>query len=164
MKPKKPIIAEKKRGRGRPSKLEPQMIEQIRKLAAKGFTIEEIADFLEINWRTIYNWRDKHPEVDQALSIAGEAADARVQHSLYKQALGYYALDGKGERIFVPPSTTAAIFWLKARQKWRDRYPDDEDAPPMPEQIAGEEKPAESPRQQARRVLFLLNKASKDVA
>ena len=61
-------------------------------------------------------------------------ADANVANSLFEQAVGFtrkvkkiVLVMGQPETVeyeeYFPPSTTAAIFWLKNRQKknWRDK-------------------------------------------
>jgi hypothetical protein len=71
----------------------------------------------------------------QALKAGKEAADQRVERSLYQRAVGYahdavkiFMPAGASAPVYAPyvervaPDTTAAIFWLKNRKKdeWRD--------------------------------------------
>lgn len=122
--------------RGRPSQYRDEFAEQARKLCALGATDTEIADFFEVDVRTIYRWKHDHDEFCQALKAGKDVADERVERSLYQRAIGYEQDEVK---IFMPanahapvyapyrakiaPDTTAAIFWLKNRRKedWRDR-------------------------------------------
>lgn len=119
---------------GRPSKYRSEMIEQARKLATLGATDREMADFFEVSESTFYLWKLEHPELSEALKQSKEAADERVEHSLYRRALGYShdavkIVQVGGEVVnapyveHYPPDTTAAIFWLKNRRpkEWRDR-------------------------------------------
>lgn len=121
---------------GRPSKFKPEMVEQAKKLCLLGATDREIADFFKVTESTIYQWKLHYPEFSQALKLAKEAADERVEKSLYRRALGYshdavkiFADPKTGAEQIVPftehypPDTTAAIFWLKNRKpaEWRDR-------------------------------------------
>ena len=91
---------------------------------------------MEVSDRTIYRWAIQYPDFCQALKGGKEAADNRVERSLYSRATGYLfdtvkiTVDGKtGKttttpfREHVPPDVTAAIFWLKNRKKadWRDK-------------------------------------------
>lgn len=119
---------------GRPSSFKPEYVEQARKLAELGATDREAADFFEVAESTLYLWKHTHPEFSEALKVGKDAADARVEQSLYRRALGYthdavkihVASDGGITQVpfteHYPPDTTAAIFWLKNRKKdeWRD--------------------------------------------
>lgn len=119
---------------GRPSSFKPEYVEQARKLAELGATDREAADFFEVAESTLYLWKHTHPEFSEALKVGKDAADARVEQSLYRRALGYthdaekIAVNAQGEITKVPftehypPDTTAAIFWLKNRKRdeWRD--------------------------------------------
>lgn len=122
--------------RGRPSKFKPEMAEQARKLSLLGATDRELADFFSVSLSTLSLWKVEHPEFSDALKLGKEAADARVERSLYQKAIGYshdavkiFADPKTGAEQLVPytehyaPDTTAAIFWLKNRrpQEWRDR-------------------------------------------
>lgn len=121
---------------GRPSSYKPEYAAQAQKLAALGATDIEVADFFEVDVRTIYRWKHDHPDFCQALNVGKEKADERVVNSLFQKAVGY---EQDAVKIFMPanasapvyaeyrekiaPDTTAAIFWLKNRRpaEWRDR-------------------------------------------
>lgn len=119
---------------GRPSSFKPEFVEQARKLAELGATDREAADFFDVAESTLYLWKHTHSEFSEALKVGKEAADARVEQSLYRRALGYthdavkihVAGDGGITQVpfteHYPPDTTAAIFWLKnrKREEWRD--------------------------------------------
>jgi hypothetical protein len=123
-------------GAGRPSDYEDAFAEQATKLCALGATDMELADFFGVDVRTIYRWKHSHDEFCQALKAGKDAADERVERSLFQRATGYEQDEVK---IFMPanaaapvyatyrakiaPDTTAAIFWLKNRRKdeWRDK-------------------------------------------
>lgn len=119
---------------GRPSGYRPEFVKQAEKLCALGATDIELADFFEIDVRTLYRWKGEYQEFCQALKVAKEVADERVERSLFARANGYEhdEVDIRvvgGEivqtpiRKFYPPDTTAAIFWLKNRRpkEWRDK-------------------------------------------
>lgn len=123
-------------GRGRPTKYKTEYIEQVQKLCQLGATDDEIADFLNISLSTFKLWRNKYPDLSAAVKIAKEAADARVERSLFQRATGYKAdavkifmPAGAVEPVYAPyrenvqPDVTAQIFWLKNRKskEWRDR-------------------------------------------
>lgn len=132
---------------GRPSSYRPEFTEQTTKLCALGATDEEIADFFEISPRTLNRWKVTRPDFADALRRGKSPADDRVEDSLYHRSLPRhveeeqaikvkkitYGNNGKKlleeEKIeivtvrkFMPPDTTAMIFWLKNRRsdKWRD--------------------------------------------
>jgi transposase-like protein len=100
-------------------------------LARRGLTLREVAKELEINLKTLNRWRKTHPEFSKALDQGRMVADARVEGTLIRKALGYtYSterMSRSGEKVRVdvtePPDTTAIIFWLKNRlpEEWRDR-------------------------------------------
>lgn len=120
---------------GRPSEYQPEYARQAEKLAQLGATDQEVADFFEIDVRTVYRWKHDHDEFCQALKAGKDIADDRVERSLYQKAIGYeqdevkiFMPGGASEPVYAPfrakiaPDTTAAIFWLKNRrgEQWRD--------------------------------------------
>jgi hypothetical protein len=118
----------------RPTDYDPDYVRQAGKLCRLGATDQEIADFFEVNVRTIYRWKGEHDEFCQALKAGKEEADNRVERSLFARANGYehdeVDIRVVGQEIvqtqirkFYPPDTTAAIFWLKNRKpaEWRDK-------------------------------------------
>jgi hypothetical protein len=120
---------------GRPTKYKTEYCEQATKLCRLGATDEELADFFEVNTDTIYEWQKVHPEFSEALKKGKLLADAEVADKLYQRAIGYIGKttkfatyegqisDSMEVEEHYPPDTTAAIFWLKNRQrkKWRDK-------------------------------------------
>ncbi len=119
---------------GRPTKYKEEYIEQAFKLCLLGATNDQLADFFDVAASSIDLWISQHAEFAEAIRRGKQVADAEVANSLYRRALGYSHPEDKifnnaGEEMVVqttkhyPPDTTAAIFWLKNRQKaqWRDR-------------------------------------------
>ena len=119
---------------GRPSDYRIEYNEQVEKLCLLGATDIEIANFFNVDERTIQRWRLDFPEFCRSVKKGKELADSRVAESLFNRALGYKHEEDKifndqGSPLIVPtikhypPDTTAAIFWLKNRQpsKWRDK-------------------------------------------
>jgi hypothetical protein len=119
---------------GRPTKYKPEFVAQAEKLCRLGATDLELADFFEVDVRTIYRWKAEHDEFCQALKAGKDVADERVERSLYAKAIGYQfdavkIMQYEGVpmtvpyREHVPPDTTACIFWLKNRraEQWRDK-------------------------------------------
>lgn len=120
---------------GHPTDFRPEFVEQAQKLCRLGATDMELADFFKVDVRTIYRWKNTQEEFCQAVTCGKEAADARVERSLYNRAVGYdhpavkiFMPAGAEEPVYapytehVPPDTGAAFNWLKNRQpeKWRD--------------------------------------------
>lgn len=120
---------------GRPSSYKPEFAVQAQKLCELGATDQEMADFFEVEVRTVYRWKHDHDEFCQALKAGKEAADERVERSLYQRAIGYeqeevkiFMPGGADKPVYAPfrakiaPDVTAAIFWLKNRRReaWRD--------------------------------------------
>lgn len=121
---------------GRPTDYRDEFAAQAEKLCALGATDIELADFFDVDVRTVYRWKHAHDEFCQALKGGKEIADERVERSLYQRAIGYEQDEVK---IFMPaqaeapvyapfrakvaPDVTAAIFWLKNRrgENWRDK-------------------------------------------
>lgn len=128
--------AKPKRGRGRPSRFSRESLERACLLAAQGATDQEIADQLKVHAATIYRWQHEHPEFREAMLRGKEAADDRVERSLFHRAVGYshpavkiFMPAGAGEPVYAPytehhaPETAAASLWLRNRRpdKWRDK-------------------------------------------
>ena len=119
---------------GRPTLYRPEYAEQAAKLCRLGATDIELGDFFGVDRTTIWRWSQEHEAFCNALKAGKEAADERVERSLYAKATGYSfdavkILQHEGSPVVVPyrehipPSDTAAIFWLKNRRPdlWRDR-------------------------------------------
>lgn len=119
---------------GRPTAYKPEYAEQAAKLCALGATDFELADFFEVDTRTIYRWKNVHEEFCHALTCGKERADERVERALFNRAVGY---SFESEKVFnhqgevvrapivehVPPDPSAAKLWLVNRKpdKWRDK-------------------------------------------
>ena len=99
--------------------------------AKDGLNDEQIAHNIGIGVRTFYEWLSKYKQLKQVLKQSKEVVDREVENALFKSAIGYYLdeerIDSEGNvykvRRFVPPNTTAQIFWLKNRKpnEWRDK-------------------------------------------
>ncbi len=128
-------MADKKHAGGRPTKYKEEYAIQAEKLCKKGFTDVEMADFFEVDERTINRWKDDHPEFCQSLKSGKVYCDDKVVQALYDRAMGYTITEEKEEDSEVngkktvktvrqvAGDTTAQIFWLKNRQpkQWRDK-------------------------------------------
>ena len=118
--------------------LTPDGITRLEAWARDGLTDEQLAAKIGITAATLYDWKNKYPEISEALKRGKEVVDIEVENALLKRALGYEYTE---ERIevskengkksvkttqtvkHVPPDVTAQIFWLKNRRpdRWRDK-------------------------------------------
>ncbi|MFT9498260.1 hypothetical protein [Anaerosolibacter sp.] len=121
---------------GRPTKYKTEYAEQAYKLCLLGATDKELADFFSVTESTLNLWKKEYPEFSESLKRGKIEADSLVASKLFHRAIGYEhkavkfatyegKITDKVEYIeHYPPDTTAAIFWLKNRQrdKWRDKH------------------------------------------
>lgn len=104
-----------------------------------GYTYQDIADKIGITTRTLAMWREKHPEIDEALRKGREIIDYKVENALLKAALGYKAKETRvvietdrrrGNVVTttretltrdVAPNVTACQVWLYNRlpDRWK---------------------------------------------
>ena len=126
----------KKKKVGRPSKYKGDETCCIAyKLALLGLIDIKIAEYLEVNQDTIYEWKKKYPEFSEALKKGKIIADGEVVESLYRRATGYDYFEEKdvkdGNTYDIvslkkhsPPDVGACMAWLKNRQPeiWRDKH------------------------------------------
>lgn len=109
--------------------------------AREGLTDEQIAHNMKISVATLYNYKNKHLEILEALKKNKEIVDYEVENVLLKRAKGYRYKEITKEQVLNPvtnqyelritkvvekevaPDTTAQIYWLKNRQsdKWREK-------------------------------------------
>ena len=121
--------------------LTPEGLLKLEGWARDGLTDEQIAENMSVGIRTLYEWKQKYPQISQSLKRGKEVVDLQVENALLKRALGYSYTETTKELIVdkntgksemrvtktvekeVVPDTTAQIFWLKNRKpdKWRDK-------------------------------------------
>ena len=132
---------------GRPTSYRPEFARTAMMLCKLGATDPEMADFFEVNVRTLNRWKVTHEDFVAAIKRGKEQSDDRIVDSLYHRAMGTeyeearpiklktVTYDDKGQKKteaehvqvvmvkkVVPSDTTALIFWLKNRRnkEWRD--------------------------------------------
>jgi len=118
---------------GAPSKYTNDLPKRAYRLALLGLSDEDLAVAFGIRVSTLYKWKVRHPDFAEALQKGKTEADSKVALSLYKKATGFVRKEkffrtSNGELLsaeysrYYPPDTTAAIYWLKTRQKerWMD--------------------------------------------
>ena len=103
-------------------------------LTIKGAIDKDIATAFNITERTLNRWKNTHHSFAEKLNTGKEAADANVERSLYKRALGYtfdeieknIDVDADGKPIVtktkivtkhIPADTMAMMYWLNNRSK-----------------------------------------------
>lgn len=118
--------------------IEPEGLILLEGWARRGLTDEQLAHNMNIGVRTLYEWKEKHPQISQALKSGREVADIMVENALFKRAIGYdneettiesEEKNGKKHthikkvKRHIPGDVTAQIFWLKNRRPddWRDK-------------------------------------------
>jgi hypothetical protein len=120
--------------RGRPAEYKPEFAKQAAKLCKLGATDFELAEFFEVDTRTIYRWKNTFPAFCQAVVAGKKKADDRVERALFNRAVGYtyeseklFCYEGVVTRAqtidHVAPDPGAAMNWLKNRRpdKWREK-------------------------------------------
>lgn len=117
---------------GRPTKYKAEYCKLAYKLCLLSATDAQIADVLDVEEKTINNWKKEYPKFLQSLKKGKIKADAEVAKSLFHRACGYshpedkiFCTDGDVTTVkttkHYPPDTAAAFIWLKNRAGWRDR-------------------------------------------
>lgn len=122
---------------------------RLRGWARDGLTNEQIAKNMGISRSTLNEWIKKYSDISDTLKKGKEVADREIEESLFKKAKGFKVTVKKAfklkkvtydkktgkklkeeetvqyaeEEVYIPPDTTAMIFWLKNRKPdvWRDR-------------------------------------------
>ena len=125
----------KKKRRGRPSSIGKVNLRQLRILAGKGFTNEEIGGFFGIARSSLQKYQKQNPKLADTIKREKEVADRRVEKSLFERATGYSHKEDKifcnnGEIVtqetikHYPPDPASMIFWLKNRKpdEWKERH------------------------------------------
>lgn len=127
--------------------LEPEGLLKLEGWAKDGLTDEQIAYNIGITAKTLYEWKKQYSEICEALKKGKEITDRKVENALLNKALGFTKTIRKAfkckdviydngkrvsekerieyadEEVYIPPDTTAQIFWLKNRKpdQWRDK-------------------------------------------
>lgn len=84
-------------------------LRRVKGWATDGLTLEQVAENMGISLSTLCEWRNRYPEISEALKEGKDDVDRQVENALFRSAL-----EG---------NTTAQIFWLKNRKRleWRDK-------------------------------------------
>lgn len=157
---------------GQPTAYKDEYAEKAKKLCEMGATDQELADFFDVDVRTIYNWKHAHEQFFQALIDGKDACDDRVERSLYQRAVGYeqeevkiFMPGGADKPVYAPfrakvaADVGAAKLWLTNRRgdKWREisrqEHTGKDGAPIQTEDMSDNDV--------ARRIAFILAKATR---
>ena len=123
-----------KHERGRPTLYKPEYAELAYNYCLLGATDEKLANFFNVDERTINRWKVDYPDFCQALREGKEIANMEIAKSLFNRAKGYVHTETKAalhEGAFVtidlekhyPPDTGAIKVWLYNRdpENWKDK-------------------------------------------
>lgn len=118
--------------------LTPSKLELLKCWARDDYSLGDIANKIGITIQCLRKWRDKYPEIEEAISSGKEETDYRVENALLKVALGYTTTDVRtiisppdksGNRAIrvektereIPPNPTAIMCWLNNRKpdQWK---------------------------------------------
>lgn len=104
-------------------------LEDIGKWVSAGATVEEVADALDVNARTLTDYRKKYPALDSCFTRGRVAVVCNIKAALLKKALGFNYEEKRqsitnskaGEKKvhteiytrYCPPSETAAAMMLR---------------------------------------------------
>ncbi|MGI6080831.1 MAG: helix-turn-helix domain-containing protein [Candidatus Avilachnospira sp.] len=75
--------------------LSPEGLLKLEGWARDGLTDEQIAAKAGIRASTLYDWKNKHSEISEALKRGKEVVDIMVENALLKRALGYSYTEDK---------------------------------------------------------------------
>lgn len=117
--------------------LKPEKLELL-KCWARDFSLSDICTRMGVSYNTFITWRNKYPQIDEAIKDGKEIVDYRVENALLRVALGYTTTDVKtiisppdkdGNRKIrvektekeIPPNPTAIMCWLNNRkpEQWK---------------------------------------------
>ena len=111
MSKKKEIIPRKKARYYRPYK--PEDCDTVLEVMAKGYSFEAVAGHLKISKKTLYNWREKHPEFAEACELGLELS--RIWWE--QKGIDHVCNKPTGFNL----NTQSWIFNIKNRFGWKDK-------------------------------------------
>ena len=107
----------------------PEYCDMVRVACRLGAIDTDLEELLGVSSKTIFNWRNKHPEFAEASKVGKEAANNKVKEALFKRATGCITskqvLDKNGIPTDIttehPPETAACMAWLynRDRANWK---------------------------------------------
>lgn len=121
--------------------LQPDKLEQITNWAAKGLNNKELAQSMNVVMSTFCLWRDKYPEISEAIKKGRQLSVQCIENKFFQTAFGgveeitevieektvidnkgveHKIVDKKITKRKLPPNVTAQIFYLKNKAGYRD--------------------------------------------
>lgn len=97
-------MQENKNNKGRPSDYHEKVrsrFDEITYWLRMGLSNLEIANNLDIDESTFYDYKNKFPEFSKLLKKGKSSATAQVVNALFKKAIGYDVVETTTERVFV---------------------------------------------------------------
>jgi hypothetical protein len=120
-------------------KFRQEFIGQARVLCEEGMTDKELASFLGVSKKTLYDWQFRYPEFGAAMKLGKELSNDRMERTAYEVAMGYTTTitetiklrdkDGNEfmhsyeKEVVIPPNPDMLRWMLKNRRPdtWRDK-------------------------------------------
>jgi hypothetical protein len=112
----------------------PDHLEQVRAIAMRGISEEEMSEIFDISEKEITRWKKQYPLFKRALDEGYTDADQAVLSALYQSAVGYsheeekvFQWDGEIIRAdtvrHYKPDLPSIKLWITNRQRehWKDR-------------------------------------------
>lgn len=116
-------------------------LEELLEWARLGLSDTQIALNMGITRRSLSSWKQRYPEIAEALRQGRKISDRAVETALHLRATGHEYEEETRERVlnkesgryemvttkvvhkYLAPDVTAATFWLRCRRpdKWRDK-------------------------------------------
>lgn len=119
---------------GRPAYYHEEFVDMAYRFCLMGSRDVDLARLFEVDVKTLWSWKQEHPEFGRAILDGREAADSNVAAAMYHAATGY---EHPEEKIFqyeggiithdttkrYPPNVSAGQLWLFNRQPrlWKDQ-------------------------------------------
>lgn len=102
--------------------LKDENLTKLRGWARRGLKDEQIAELIGIRRPTLYDWKNKYPDIADALKDGKEIIDDKVEESLIKTMMGYSVTDTTYKMVKIDD------FVLKARRaefatKYKKEHP-----------------------------------------
>ena len=101
----------------------PDLEQQVKMIAMRGASDDEIADTFGVSREMFQKWRQAYPKFNDAVDKGRSVADANVMYALYRNAVGFhYEEDATTKdsvvRIerYAKPDTSAQQYWLNNRK------------------------------------------------
>lgn len=112
---------------GRPSKYKPEYCAQLVSHMAEGLSFESFAGVLEVSKQTIYDWTEANKDFLDAKEVGTEKSRIFWEKLGIDHIINKSDSYGEGQSTSRSLNSSAWIFNMKNRFKWRDKQPDEAD-------------------------------------